>query len=246
MNRILPARRGRSPAGDVPGRTYPEPVQTDLVVGFDLDMTLVDSSDGIAATFAAALAVCPGGEGLQIGAEQVWPYVGLPLDVMVSGLAPLTDPTQVIFEYRSRYAEIGVPLTRLLPGAVEALRAVREAGGRVLVVSAKAEVGVRQVLTEVGLDRPDVHPDLVVGGLFGAAKGERLILENADVYVGDHSGDVRAARVAGAVSVVVCTGPESATTLATAGADVILDDLLGFPKWLSTFLVGFRRSRVGN
>jgi phosphoglycolate phosphatase len=152
----------------------------------------------------------------------------------------------LIREYRSRYAQIGVPLTRLLPGAEEALRAVREAGGRLLVVSAKAEVGVREVLTEVGLDAPDVQPDLVVGGLFGAAKGERLIIEGADVYVGDHPGDVQAARVAGALSVVVCTGPESAATLSAAGADVILDDLLGFPKWLATFLPGFRRSRVRN
>jgi phosphoglycolate phosphatase len=221
-------------------------VQNTVVVGFDLDMTLVDSTDGIAATLAAAVAACPGGEGVRIDRERVWPYVGLPLDVTVSGLAPEVDPEQVIREYRARYAEIGVPMTRLLPGALEALRAVREAGGRVLVVSAKAEIGVREVLTAVGLDAPDVHPDVIVGGLFGAAKGERLILEQADVYVGDHSGDVQAARVAGALSVVVCTGPETADTLIAAGADVVLDDLLGFPTWLSTFLPGFSRSRVRN
>jgi phosphoglycolate phosphatase len=219
-------------------------VQTSFVVGFDLDMTLVDSTDGITATLAAAVAATPGGEGVLVGREQVWPYVGLPLDVTVAGIAPQTDPAQVIREYRARYAQIGVPLTRLLPGAVEALQAVREAGGRVLVVSAKAEIGVREVLTEVGLDRPDVRPDVVVGGLFGAAKGQRLITEDADVYVGDHSGDVQAARVAGALSVVVCTGPESAATLTTAGADVVLTDLQEFPKWLSTFLSGFSRSRV--
>jgi len=221
-------------------------VQSALVVGFDLDMTLVDSTDGITATLAAAIAASPGGEGIRVGREEVWPYVGLPLDVTVAGLAPLADPERVIREYRSRYAEIGVPLTQLLPGAVEAIQAVRAAGGRVLVVSAKAEVGVREVLTEVGLDDPQLHPDVVVGGLFGAAKGERLIVEGADVYVGDHPGDVQAARVAGALSVVVSTGPESAAALATAGADVILDDLLGFPKWLTTFLPGFSRSRVRN
>ena len=215
-------------------------------MGFDLDMTLVDSTDGITATLAAAIAASPGGEGVRVGRQEVWPYVGLPLDVTVAGLAPLTNPERVIREYRSRYAEIGVPLTRLLPGAVEAIQAVRAAGGRVLVVSAKAEVGVREVLTEVGLDDPQLHPDVVVGGLFGAAKGERLIVEGADVYVGDHPGDVQAARVAGALSVVVSTGPESAAALATAGADVILDDLLGFPKWLTTFLPGFSRSRVRN
>jgi phosphoglycolate phosphatase len=221
-------------------------VQTSFVVGFDLDMTLVDSADGITATLASAIAGCLGGDRVRIDRERVWPYVGLPLDVTVAGLAPQVDADQVIREYRAHYGEIGVPLTQLLPGAREAILAVREAGGRVLVVSAKSEVGVREVLTQVGLDEPDVHPDLVVGGLFGAAKGDRMIIEGADVYVGDHSGDVQAARVAGALSVVVCTGPESAATLATAGADVILDDLLGFPKWLSTFLPGFSRSRARN
>jgi phosphoglycolate phosphatase len=214
------------------------------VVGFDLDMTLVDSADGITATLAAAVHSRPGGEDVQITRDQVWPWVGLPLEATVQALAPQTDVDQVVREYRAHYAEIGVPLTRLLPGAAEALRAVRAAGGRVLVISAKAEIGVRDVLAQVGLDGPDL-PDVVVGGLFGAAKGTRLVAENAEVYVGDHSGDVQAARVAGALSVVVCTGPQTAATLVKAGADVVLDDLLGFPDWLSTFLSGSARSRVG-
>jgi phosphoglycolate phosphatase len=215
-----------------------------LVVGFDLDMTLVDSADGIAATLSAAVAVCPGGEGVRFGRDEVWPWVGLPLEPTVTALAPRTDPDQVILAYRARYAEIGVPLTRLLPGAVESIRAVHAAGGRVLVVSAKAEAGVRDVLSAVGLDRGDVAPDLVVGGLFGAAKGATLIEQQAGVYVGDHSGDVQAARVAGAISVAVLTGPQNEAALVAAGANVILADLEGFPKWLSSHLSDFSRSRA--
>jgi phosphoglycolate phosphatase len=207
-------------------------------------MTLVDSAEGIAATLAAAVRACPGGEGLRISREQVWPWVGLPLEPTVTALAPGTDPDHVVAAYRARYAEIGVPLTRLLPGAIEAIRAVHAAGGRVLVVSAKAEAGVREVLAEVGLDRDDLAPDLVVGGLFGAAKGATLIDERADVYVGDHPADVQAARVAGAISVAVTTGPQPEAALVAAGADVILTDLVGFPKWLSSFLPDFSRSRV--
>jgi phosphoglycolate phosphatase len=215
-----------------------------LVVGFDLDMTLVDSADGITATMAAAIAASEGGDGVRIDREVVWPWVGLPLEETVTALAPRADRDQVIRAYRAGYAEIGVPLTRLLLGAAEAIRAVHAAGGRVLVVSAKAEAGVREVLAEVGLDRDELRPDLVVGGLFGAAKGDVLIREGADVYVGDHPGDVQAARVAGAVSVVVTTGPQSEAVLVTAGADVVLTDLAQFPKWLSSFLSDFSRSRV--
>jgi len=187
---------------------------------------------------------CPGGEDARIDREQVWPWVGFPLLPTVEALAPNTDADQVIAAYRARYATIGVPLTRLLPGAAEAIRAVHEAGGRVLVVSAKAEIGVHHVLTAVGLDRGELKPDLVVGGLFAAAKGDCLARESASVYVGDHTGDVLAAQVAGAVSVAVATGPQTAATLVTAGADVVLTDLVGFPEWLSAFLPGFTRSRA--
>ena len=216
-----------------------------LVVGFDLDMTLVDSSEGIYMTLAAAVRACPGGEQVQIERDDVWPYIGVPLEMTVSALAPKTDPEQVAQAYRERYATIGVPLTTLLPGAEDAFRAVHAVGGQVLVVSAKAEAGVHQVLTAVGLDYDDLRPDLVVGGLFAAAKGSCLRQHGAGVYVGDHSGDMEAARVAGAISVAVTTGPQSAEMLVAAGADVILADLGRFPSWLSTDLPEFSRSRVG-
>lgn len=207
-------------------------------------MTLVDSADGIAATLAAVVQACPGGEGVRIGRAEVWPWVGLPLLPTVQALAPQIDSELAVREYRARYAEIGVPLTRILPGAAEAFRAIHAAGGRVLVVSAKAEAGVRNVLAGVGLEHGELAPDLVVGGLFGAAKGATLLKEGADVYVGDHSGDVQAARVAGAISVAVTTGPQTEAVLVAVGADVILSDLLAFPKWLSSLLPDFSRSRV--
>jgi phosphoglycolate phosphatase len=219
-----------------PSRSSAEPVtHTELVVGFDLDMTLVDSAGAITATLQAAIEATPGGAGVRLRREQVWPWIGLPMEPTAAALAPLADPEAVARAYRARFATIGLPQVRLLPGAVEALRAVHWAGGRILVISAKAQAGVHEVLTAVGLDREEVRPDLVVGGLFAAAKGERLLLEGARVYVGDHPGDVEAAKVAGAVSVAVATGPHDATSLAAAGADVVLPDLMGFPSWLSMF-----------
>ena len=198
------------------------------VVGFDLDMTLVDSAAGIAATAQVALAEV----GRHVTAEQLWPHVGIPLEDALQLVAPGVDAIAVTHRYRELYAEHGIPPITALPGAAEAMRSVHAAGGRVLVVSAKIEDAVRRVLDHVGLAHPPSGPDLVAGGRFAAAKGVLLRAEGADVYVGDHPGDVEAARVGGAVAVAVATGSYSADRLARAGADVVLPDLRAFPEWL--------------
>ena len=197
------------------------------VVGFDLDMTLVDSAAGIAATLRAALAEV----GRTVTDEQVWPTIGIKLEAALAGIHPDLDADAVTRRYRELYPTIGIEPITVLPGAVEAFRAVRAAGGRVLVVSAKIESAVRTVLAHVGLDGPGLGPDLVVGGLFGAAKGTVLAEQGAHVYVGDHPGDVEAARAGGAASVAVATGPHTSEQLWAAGADVVLGDLRAFPAW---------------
>lgn len=222
------------------------------VVGFDLDLTLVDSAPGIVATVQAALE----GTGEQVAAEQIWPYIGYGLEQMLQDLVPAVDPAQVAARYRELYPEVGIPSIRLLPGAREALAAVHALGGRVLVVSMKVEPAVRAVLAAVGLDGADpdgagpdgagpdgAGVDEVAGGLFGAAKGARLLESGADVYVGDHPGDLEAARVASAAAVAVATGPHSAQALAAAGADVVLTDLRAFPQWLSGYWAGRHEAR---
>jgi phosphoglycolate phosphatase len=207
------------------------PASSGPVVGFDLDMTLVDSSAGIAATLRAALADVLGAP-VDLEDSRIRPWIGLPLEDTVAGLVPGADPVAVADRYRELYAVTGVPLTHLLPGVGDAFRAIRAAGGRVLVVSAKAPAGVTEVLEHVGLATGELAPDLAVGGLFAAAKGHRLLAEGAGVYVGDHTADVEAAHVAGATSVAVATGPSSPAELVAAGADVVLDDLRAFPEWL--------------
>ncbi|WP_285599241.1 HAD family hydrolase [Kineosporia sp. NBRC 101731] len=218
-----------------------------LVVGFDLDMTLVDSADGIVATLVQAHQQVGGGApGTVVNRERAWPLMGYPLDRIITELMPGVDVERMADTYRSLYSTTGLARNTLLPGVAEAFAAVRAAGGRVLVISAKSEPGVRSVLEAIGLlDHPH-RPDLIAGGRFGTAKGELLVVEGASVYVGDHVGDVAAARFAGATSVGVITGPQSADELTAAGADVVLHDLLGFPRWLSGHLAGLSRSHVGN
>lgn len=200
------------------------------VVGFDLDLTLVDSAAGIGVTLRAALEA--EGSHARPSDAEIRPLVGAPLEATVAVVDPAADADRVARRYRELYPSLGVPPTTLLPGVVEAFAAVRELGGRVLVVSAKVEPAVRAVLEHVGLGAPPSGPDLVVGGLFAVAKGVRLREEGADVYVGDHPGDMEAARVAGATAVGVTTGGADEETLRAAGADVVLAGLDAFPAWL--------------
>ncbi|WP_345714303.1 HAD family hydrolase, partial [Kineococcus glutinatus] len=184
--------------------TPPTAPPTVPVVGFDLDMTLVDSSEGIGATLRAAL----GEFGVDVPPAAVDPFAGLPLEMIVAGVAPGTPPDVVAAaaaRYKELYPALGVASVRAFPGAARALAAPAAHGGRGVVVSAKHTPNVHRVLAAAGLDA-GLDPRDVAGDLFGDAKGPFLAAAGATGYVGNHPGDVAAEPVAGAVAVGVTTG----------------------------------------
>ena len=214
-------------------------VREALVVGFDLDMTLVDSAQGIS---EALVAVCKK-HNVEIRLEDALATIGLPLDQVFPLWLPDLAYEQLLDEYRDHYGQYGIPKSVPLPGAVDALAAVRALGGRTVVVSAKKADFVQRVLDVTGLE-----VDMVYGYLFAEHKGEVLLKEGAQVYVGDHVGDIAAARVANAIAVAVPTGPTSEAALREAGADVILEDLTQFASWLHSMeaLVAGRKHHVSS
>lgn len=209
-------------------------------MGFDLDMTLVDSRRAVVDTFAATVAAT----GHPFDPAQAWRAIGLPLDETLAQWLPAGQVPAAVARYRALFPTTGVPQTVALPGAAAALAAVGRLGGSVLVLSAKIASAVESVLAHVGLpSREPGRPglvDAVVGERYGAQKGAVLLERGASVYVGDHSGDMLAARTAGAVAVAVTTGPHDAAALRDAGAQVVLDDLLGFPAWLEEHVLQTR------
>ncbi|NWF27841.1 HAD family hydrolase [Streptomyces sp. PKU-EA00015] len=192
-------------------------------VGFDLDMTLIDSRPGIHAAFRALSAET----GVWIDADLAITRLGPPLEQELAHWFPDEAIQETADRYREIYPEHAIAPTFAMPGAREAVEAVQELGGRAIVVTAKHEPNAKLHLAHLG-----IAPDEVVGWLWAEAKAEALREHGASVYVGDHIGDVRGARVAGALSVAVPTGPCDAEELRGAGADVILDDLTAFPDWL--------------
>ena len=192
-------------------------------VGFDLDMTLVDSADGIVASVQYVLEQY----GVQGDSERIRSTIGLPLDRVFPIWLPDEPYDVLLAAYRAHYREHGIPLTTPMPGAREAIESVRAHGDQVLVVTAKYGAVAGLALEAAGLDA-----DIIVGDLFAEAKGEALREHASWAYVGDHPGDIRAARHAGVHSIAVATGPSSVKELTQAGPDAVLDDLHGLPDVL--------------
>ncbi|AQS69023.1 HAD family hydrolase [Streptomyces pactum] len=200
-----------------------------LTVGFDLDMTLIDSRPGIRACYLALTERT----GTYVDADLAVTRLGPPLEEELANWFPADEIAATADLYREMYPTYAVAATPALPGAREAITAVRDAGGRAIVVTAKYEPNAKLHLAHLGIE-----PDAVIGDLWAEQKAVALREQGADVYVGDHLGDVRGARAAGAHSVAVASGPCSADELRAAGADVVLADLTRFPQWLAGYRDG--------
>ncbi len=208
---------------------HTERVGVATVVGFDLDMTLVDSRPGIAATLRALAAET----GTSIDVELVIGRLGPVLEEELSHWFPPADVGAACDRFRALYVTLGVPGTFLLPGAREAVAAVRTVGGRVVVVTAKYEPNARRCLEHVSL-----AVDAVDGWRFGPGKGAALLEHGATCYVGDTPADVAGARAVGAVAIGVVTGAHPRAELLDAGADAVLGSLTEFPAWFSSWRTG--------
>jgi phosphoglycolate phosphatase len=197
-----------------------------LTVGFDLDMTLIDSRPGIRACYLALAERT----GTYIDADLAVTRLGPPLAEELVNWFPEERIPAMADLYREMYPTIAIAATPAMDGAREAIEAVRAAGGRTMVVTAKYEPNAKLHLAHLGIE-----PDVVVGDLWAEQKAQALREYGARVYVGDHVGDVRGARTADALSLAVATGPCSAEELRAAGADVVLDDLSAFPGWFDGY-----------
>jgi uncharacterized protein len=206
-----------------------------LVVGFDLDMTLVDPRAGVEATYAALSAEI----GIDIDGALAASRLGPPLEIELANWVPADRVADAAERYRAQFATLGVDGTSELPGARAAIDAVHAAGGTVVVVTAKSAP-----LAQATLDCLDLDADEVVGWRWGPTKGDALAERGAQVYVGDHTGDMVAATVCGAIGVGVTTGSDDEPALREAGADVVLSDLTGFAEWFSSYVLDRRLERL--
>jgi phosphoglycolate phosphatase-like HAD superfamily hydrolase len=192
----------------------------EVAVGFDLDMTLVDSrpvSRPVLETLASRYH-------LDLDVDGLMEAYGLPL----ARWLPVGADLRLFRHLQLREAAKAVPM----PGARDAVRAVRREGGRVVVITAgQAEVAIR-VLRAAG-----IVPDALRTDAWGVEKVTPLRAEKCWAFVGDHADDMIAAHQAGAIAIGVATG-----TTPPAGADVTLRSLREFPDWFAEhWRAGVRR-----
>jgi phosphoglycolate phosphatase len=205
-----------------------QPVMTEAV-GFDLDMTLIDSRPGIAATYRALSART----GVHVDADLAVSRLGPPLRQELREWFPLAEVEDAVRLYRALYPRYAIEPSRPTPGAREALAAVHTLGLRVVVVTSKIRRLAAMHLKHLGM-----AADEVAGDRFAEGKAVALRVYGARWFVGDHVGDMVAATTAGVPGIGVATGPCSATELEAAGAAYVLDDLTAFPALLGRIALG--------
>lgn len=193
---------------------------TKAPVGFDLDMTLIDSRRAILASFAGVAA----DTGVAIDPAGVISRLGIKLETELAHWFPADEIENAVRIYRTHYFRLAGPMTSQMPGAAEALAAVRASGSRAVIITAKFELTARQSLEGVGLSADELFAEA-----HGPEKGTILKTIGAALYVGDTPADMDAAVAAGARAVGVSTGSFTAADLRAAGAADVLPSMRNFP-----------------
>jgi phosphoglycolate phosphatase-like HAD superfamily hydrolase len=189
-------------------------------VGFDLDMTLIDSRPQVLASFRALAEET----GVAIDIDAVAGRLGLKLEDELGNWFPPSDVSAAAAIYRRHYLVLAAHSTAM-PGAQGALAAARSAGAPSAIITAKHPISVEPCLAAAGLKADDVFA--FVHGPEKAAVIRRI---GAAAYVGDTPDDMAAAVNGGAVGIGVATGSFTESELRDAGAFTTLETLEDFPR----------------
>jgi pyrophosphatase PpaX len=192
---------------------------------FDLDGTLIDSTRLIIESYHHTMRVHRG----RTFPDSEWiKGLGTPLRVQFRRFTDDPDEVQrMIATYREWNLAHHDEMVRGFPGAVEATRALRDAGAKLAIVTSKNRHGVHLGLELCGFDRlfdaivtsddleaskPDPAPVLAALAALGEPVGTALM-------VGDSPHDIAAGRDAGAKTAACLWGPFELAALTAARPD---------------------------
>ena len=174
---------------------------------FDLDGTLLDTESGIIASYEHVFKEM--GASDRFTDEVKNEVLGPSLEDMFKKYFPDKNPEELVAMYREHNAKIFNQVNRMMPGAKELLKSLKEEGYHVGVVSTKRHDTVLNNLKIYNLDQ---YIEDIVGGdnvkeHKPSPEGINKILKQNHwyrdelVYVGDNACDVLAGRGAGAYTI---------------------------------------------
>jgi phosphoglycolate phosphatase len=198
-------------------------------VGFDLDLTLIDSRPATLAAWSALAQET----GVCVDLAAIRRRLGIKLEDEVAYWFPARQRAAAAAAYRRHYVQTAPELTTPLPGARDALAAVRLAGEPAVIITAKHPISVGPSLQAAGLQADEIFTHV-----HGPEKAAVLVRIGAAAYVGDTPADMQAAAGARVPAVGVPTGSFSREELLAAGAGVVLGSLQEFPSWYAKFRGG--------
>lgn len=207
-------------------------MQNVKAVLFDLDGTLVDSSQAIIDAVEKVLE----SKRLTCNRAKVARMIGLPLENIFGVLAPNLsneDVWKLVHEYRKYYMAHHLKNTVINPSAPMVLRKLKAKGFKLGIITTKYREPVIDLLSHFGISRLF---DVIVTGyevikhkpapniVFEAAKRLRIDPEQC-IVVGDNPIDVKAGKRAGSFTVAVVSNIYAREQLENEKPTVIIEEL---------------------
>lgn len=205
---------------------------------FDLDGTLIDSSEGITKSTQYALAHYGI---IENDLSKFYKFIGPPLVVSFKKYYDFSEEQAVeaVAVYRERYNKIGLFECSLYPGVRECIEKLKAQGYLIGMASSKPEVSCRRILEHFGI--LELFDDVVGATFDGRIDTKEEVLNEvmrrwSDVpkdgmcLIGDTMFDVEGANQVGIRTVAVTFGFGNVQEMVEAGAVAVCDDMEELPE----------------
>lgn len=203
---------------------------------FDLDGTLIDSSEGIVEAVNYSLRVMGGPEQ---SPERIRRYIGFPLSQMYNDFTDL-PAAELYRHFRVKAEESVVASTVILPGVESTLKQLQQLGCRMAIATTKVRSNLDGIMAKFGwgsvfkvtiggdeVERIKPEPDIFRLALkrMGAEPKEALV-------IGDTINDVLAARAVPMPVMAVKSPYAPPTQVLSLRPDYFLESIAELPAWL--------------